>query len=57
MGRGIQSLTCSVDFDWYDHQTVPLVVVVVEAVVAVDFVLVHQNISSLNHQVFEFVLR
>jgi hypothetical protein len=31
-------------------------VVAVEEVVVVDFVLVHQNISSLNHQVFEFVL-
>jgi hypothetical protein len=46
-----------VDFDWCDHQTVPLVVVVAEAAVVVDFALVHQNISSLNHQVFEFVLR
>jgi hypothetical protein len=33
------------------------VAVVVEEVVVADFVLVHQNILSLHHQVFEFVLR
>jgi hypothetical protein len=34
---------------------VPMVVDV-EGVVVEDLLLVHQNISSLNHQVFEFVL-
>jgi hypothetical protein len=48
---------CSVvaDFDSYDLQMVRMVVDVAEAVVE-DFVRVHQNISSLNHQVSEFVL-
>jgi hypothetical protein len=43
-----------VDFDSSDLQKVPMVVAG-EAVVGVDFAPVLQNISSLNHQVFEFV--